>query len=610
MSARLSGLRLRLPTQLFSRSLLQRRPFTHTQRCPLKAHSVSSQEELRSTPAGSTEGEGVRFAELSPALHDALNAWGFTTPTDVQSSAIPALLESRGSDFLLASHTGSGKTLAYLLPLVQSLKEGEARGTATKPHRPRALVLGPTRELTDQILKVAKSLSHHAKFRSAGLSGGAGYRQQKVQLAQPLDVVVGTPQRILQHAEEGNLYYGDVETVVLDEADTMLDRGFGPEVRRVLAAVRGKPRPARCVLVSATVTRGVRALMEAEFPGMLTVQGEGLHRGVAGARHVFQALEPGTDKMAALAALVAGEAARGRRVMVFANTLASCRAAEHALAAAGLDTACYHGDMPAAARGESLRRFGGARTGAGASPGAGAGGDARGEGGAGAGEREEDGAPAPPVLVCTDLAARGLDIPGRVDHVINFDFPLNPVDYLHRTGRTARAGSTGRITSLIAKGDRVLAARIEEALQRGLPLDGLSADRRVLPDHARPKPETLARRAKERLVAKHERRGRRGGARDEVRGGWKVRGGEPRAGEPRAGEPRAGPRAGSSEEGAGPKRYGGEGSGASGKWKAPTGRKPFAAARSPSQQPKRGSGARARPGKTTGGGSRHASTKR
>lgn len=117
MSARLSGLRLRLPTQLFSRSLLQRRPFTHTQRCPLKAHSVSSQEELRSTPAGSTEGEGVRFAELSPALHDALNAWGFTTPTDVQSSAIPALLESRGSDFLLASHTGSGKTLAYLLPL-------------------------------------------------------------------------------------------------------------------------------------------------------------------------------------------------------------------------------------------------------------------------------------------------------------------------------------------------------------------------------------------------------------------------------------------------------------------------------------------------------------
>lgn len=170
--------------------------------------------------------------------------------------------------------------------------------------------------------------------------------------------------------------------------------------------------------------------------------------------------------------------------------------------------------------------------------------------------------------------------------------------------------TSGRITSLIAKGDRVLAARIEEALQRGLPLDGLSADRRVLPDHARPKPETLARRAKERLVAKHERRGRRGGARDEVRGGWKVRGGEPRAGEPRAGEPRAGPRAGSSEEGAGPKRYGGEGSGAPGKWKAPTGREPFATARGPSQQPKRGSGARARPGKTTGGGSRHASTKR
>lgn len=169
-------------------------------------------------------------------------------------------------------------------------------------------------------------------------------------------------------AEEGNLYYGDVETVVLDEADTMLDRGFGPEVRRVLAAVRGKPRPARCVLVSATVTRGVRALMEAEFPGMLTVQGEGLHRERGGRAPYLPGAGPGTDKMAALAALrVAREAARGRRVMVFANPLASCRAAEHALAAAGLDTACYHGDMPAAARG-GLRRFGDARTRPGSHP--------------------------------------------------------------------------------------------------------------------------------------------------------------------------------------------------------------------------------------------------
>ena len=144
--------------------------------------------------------------------------------------------------------------------------------------------------------------------------------------------------------------------------------------------------------------------------------------------------------------------------MVFGNTQAAVRAAEHHLRERGIPTVCYHGEMPRDARREAIEAFAGAH--------------AQGQG---------QGQGRPPVMVCSDLAARGLDVPGRVDLVVNFDFPLTAVDYLHRTGRTARAGAPGRVTSLVAKRDRVLAARIEWALQRGEPLDELSADKNVLP---------------------------------------------------------------------------------------------------------------------------------
>lgn len=426
---------------------------------------------------------------VSQELQAALAEKGISEPTEIQAAAVPALLQHRAADFLLASHTGSGKTLAYLLPLVQLLKEGEQlRGAAARPRRPRALVLGPTRELTDQILRVAKALSHTAKFRSSVVNGGGDMGGQREALERPLDVLVGTPQRVMQHAEKSHLYYGDVEVVVLDEADTMFDRGFGPEVKAILAAVRGKEQPARCVLVSATMSKAVGRLIDEEFPGMRRVETSSLHRGVAGARHAFVPMPAAANKLDLLLQVVEGEHQRGKRVMVFCNTLASCRAADHFLTERGLQTACYHGDVPPDERRAAMQSF--------------AGGDGV------SGER-------PPLLVCTDLAARGLDMPGRVDHVVNFDFPLNPIDYLHRTGRTARAGATGKITSLVAKGDRVLAERIEEALQRGLPLDALSSDRAVLPPHMRPKPETLRRKALERKAEKHGNKGVRGAKRVE-----------------------------------------------------------------------------------------------
>lgn len=256
---------------------------------------------------------------------------------------------------------------------------------------------------------------------------GRDFKQQRDRLQEPVDVVIGTPQRVLQHAEERNLFFGDVDSLVLDEADTMLDRGFGPEVERVLAAVRGKPAPARCVLVSATLTRAVRRLLAERFPSAQPLETGSLHRGVARAEHRFVEVPPRGDKLDALLDLLRARR-RDRRTMVFANTVPACRAVAHHLEAAGLArTLSYHGDMPIAERKASLTAF--SRDGRG---------DVSGESAV-----SELTQPAAAVLVCTDLAARGLDIPGTVDHVVNFDFPLNPVDYLHRSGRTARAGAAG-----------------------------------------------------------------------------------------------------------------------------------------------------------------------
>ncbi|CAL8470428.1 g9970 [Coccomyxa elongata] len=402
----------------------------------------------------------------------------------VQTAAVAEIL--RGGDVLLASHTGSGKTLAYLLPLVKLLRDAEKRGEAqSKPKRPRAIVLGPTRELTDQILSVAKSISHHAKFRSACVNGGGSMGQQKEALTQPLDILVGTPQKLVQHAEKGHLFWGDVQYVVLDEADTMFDKGFGPEVKAVLGPLRSKAQPASAILVVATLSQAVRKLLDAEFPGLKRVETSSLHRGVLGARHSFLAAPPDSNKLDVLAQVVTGEAARGRRLMVFCNTLDSCRATEHHLRERGVPTLCYHGDIPLDGRRQAIAQFSAA----------------------------EPGPEGQPVLVCTDLAARGLDMPGRVDHVVNFDFPLNPMDYIHRTGRTARAGASGRITSIVTKRDAVLAGRIEAALAANQPLDDLSAAKGVLPAHMRPKPETLKRKEEEAAALRNSRKGLRGAAR-------------------------------------------------------------------------------------------------
>ncbi|KAJ0695406.1 putative RNA helicase [Helianthus annuus] len=365
---------------------------------------------------------GFNELGLSEEVLGALGEMGITVPTEIQCLGIPQVLDEKS--VVLGSHTGSGKTLAYLLPLVQLLRQDEAlNGMVMKPRRPRAVILCPTRELCEQVFGVAKSISHHARFRSTMVSGGGRLRPQEDALNSPIDMVVGTPGRVLQHIQEGNLVYGDIKYLVLDEADTMFDRGFGPDIRKFLGPLKNRAQKAdgldfQTVLVSATMTNAVQKLVDEEFQGIEHLRTSTLHKKVASARHDFIKLSGSENKLEALLQVLEPSLAKGNRVMVFCNTLNSSRAVDHFLSENQLATVNYHGEVPAVERVENLKKF-----------------------------KSNDGDC--PTLVCTDLAARGLDL--DVDHVIMFDFPLNSIDYLHRTGRTARMGAKGKVTSLITK---------------------------------------------------------------------------------------------------------------------------------------------------------------
>ncbi|VFR00321.1 unnamed protein product [Cuscuta campestris] len=384
---------------------------------------------------------------LSEEVMGALGEMGISSPSEIQTIGIPAVL--RGKSVVLGSHTGSGKTLAYLLPIVQLLRRDEAsNGILMKPRRPRAVVLCPTRELCEQVFRVAKSISHHARFRSTMVSGGGRLRPQEDSLNGPIDMVVGTPGRVLQHIEEGNIVYGDIKYLVLDEADTMFDHGFGPDIRKFIGPLKTRAAKSdgeafQTVLVTATMTKAVQKLVDEEFQGIEHMRTSSLHKKIASARHDFIKLSGSENKLEALLQVLEPSLAKGNRVMVFCNTLNSSRAVDHFLNENQISTVNYHGEVPAEQRVENLGKF-----------------------------KSEEGDC--PTLVCTDLAARGLDL--DVDHVVMFDFPLNSIDYLHRTGRTARMGAKGKVTSLVAKRDVLLATKIEEALKKNESLESVSVD--------------------------------------------------------------------------------------------------------------------------------------
>jgi len=453
----------------------------------------------------------TKLGLLSELVQSVYDDQGLSAPTPVQQLTIPELLREPPQHLAFLAATGSGKTLAYALPLLQMIKSQELFGndkddsntptmftaSTTKPKRPKILILAPTRELAMQLTSVIKGLCHRVKLSSQSVVGSGDYGKERKALNRRLDVVVATPGRLLKHWHAGNIFFGDVRHVVIDEMDTMLEQGFQSELQELLhpmlyklkgnvyPGVEAHPGAPRIVLTSATMTQAVSKLINNQpdvtvnakkhfvsadgkdkavvtFPKMRVIKAAGLHKAVPRLQQVF--VDVGNvDKLSLLVDVVSSSGGQGAGVkqsdtddsaltIIFCNTVSSARAAQHALAEAGIQSLSYHGELKSQARAENLKRF------------------------RSAGSSTED---EPTVIVCTDLAARGLDVP-EVDHVVMFDFPLNALDYLHRSGRTARGVSgnrkgNGRVTALVTKRDRVLATAIENAVQRGEALDGLSS---------------------------------------------------------------------------------------------------------------------------------------
>lgn len=373
----------------------------------------------------------------------ALEALGCSTPTHVQSRGWPELLKRK--DILLAAPTGTGKTLSYAIPTLQMLRSGERRGYVRQSHRPRALVLLPTRELALQVHGVFKSLSHHVRHRAVLVTGGTQRKKQLRALESSLDVLVGTPGRVLEYLKRGDLFLSRLQHIIIDEGDTLLSGGFEDEVADVLAPIiKRKTRGDRiqAILATATVTQALEDTAAQLFPHLSKISVPSLHRPGPNVRHQFIHVK-GQDKLQHL--LNALQVTKGP-TLVFCNTLDSCRAVEHHLRENECSAACVHGSIPVRLRARYWDEF---RSGS------------------------------LDTAVCTDVCARGLDTT-QVAHVVMFDFPSSPVDYLHRAGRTGREGAGmghGCVTSLLDKKDEVLGGRIQRALASNDTLQGLSASK-------------------------------------------------------------------------------------------------------------------------------------
>ncbi|MDA8454235.1 DEAD/DEAH box helicase [Acidovorax sp. GBBC 3334] len=351
---------------------------------------------------------------LSPALVQAANAQGFTTPTPVQAEAIPAVLQGR--DLRGCALTGSGKTVAFGLPLLQQLlPEAPGAGPGHTPRRVRALVLVPTRELAVQVAGVLGDLARHlpARLKIAVAYGGVSPNPQMMALRGGADVVVATPGRLLDLVEHNALSLAWVRTLVLDEADRLLDLGFAEELQRVLALL---PAQRQHLFFSATFPDGVAALAEGLLRDPLRIdvpQEPGTAPDIA-----QRAIAVEENRRTQLLRHLVKEEAGWTRVLVFVATQYAAEHVAEKLYKAGIYASPFHGGLSQGTRRQVLQEF--------------------------KDERWQ-------VLVTTDLAARGIDIAG-LPAVVNYDLPRAAADYVHRIGRTGRAGASGAAVTFVTPG--------------------------------------------------------------------------------------------------------------------------------------------------------------
>jgi ATP-dependent RNA helicase RhlE len=364
--------------------------------------------------------------DLDPSLLRGVADLGFTEPTPIQRDGIPPALEGR--DVLACAMTGSGKTAAFALPILQRLL-GKKRGTT------RALVLAPTRELAAQIVEHFNDLAKHTQIRAAAVYGGVGMGPQEKAFRAGIDVIVACPGRLLDHFQYSYARLAGLEVLVLDEADRMLDMGFLPDIRRVLKHL---PPVAQTLFFSATVPQPIRELSRQMLknPVMLNIE-----RASAPATGVEQAIYPVRQdvKSALLLELLKGNTIEN--AIVFTRTKHRANRLHQYLERHGISADRVHGNRSQPQRTQALADFKSGRT---------------------------------RILVATDIAARGIDVEG-LSHVVNFDVPNVPDDYIHRVGRTARAGATGMALTFVSPDEMNELRAIERAVAKVLPrktLDG------------------------------------------------------------------------------------------------------------------------------------------
>ena len=358
---------------------------------------------------------------LHPNLLKGIHDLGFLRPTPIQAKAIPEVLA--GHDLIGCAQTGTGKTAAFVLPILHKLLQGKSGKHV------RALIIAPTRELALQSMDHLKALSRYVHLRGEAIFGGVPMQPQITALLRGVDILSATPGRLLDHIYSGRIDFVNLEILVLDEADRMLDMGFLPDIERILRLL---PPKRQNLMFSATMPPAILTLAREILNQPVTVQIGQRSSPAVGIRHAVYPVARHL-KTDLLVELLRGEEMTS--VLVFTRTKHFADRLSHELHRRGIRVAVLHGDRSQGQRLHALEQF-----------------------------REGE----TQVMVATDIAARGIDVE-EISHVINFDVPDEPEDYIHRIGRTARAEATGDAFTLVDKEEEPMVRKIEQALHRTLP---------------------------------------------------------------------------------------------------------------------------------------------
>jgi superfamily II DNA/RNA helicase len=372
---------------------------------------------------------------LDPRVLQAVTEAGYQNPTPIQAQAIPHALQ--GKDVLGIAQTGTGKTASFTLPMITKLANGRARA-----RMPRSLVLAPTRELAAQVAENFDVYAKHTKLSKALLIGGVAFGEQDKLIDRGVDVLIATPGRLLDHFERGKLLLTGVEIMVVDEADRMLDMGFIPDIERIFSLV---PFTRQTFFYSATMAPEIERITNTFLSSAVKIE---VARQATASETIEQklvAFTPSrrdrvfTEKRAVLRSLITAEGEGCTNAIIFCNRKMDVDVVAKSLKSHGFNAAPIHGDLDQSVRTRTLDGF-------------------------------RDGSLH--LLVASDVAARGLDIPA-VSHVFNFDVPTHPEDYVHRIGRTGRAGRSGRAFTIATPSDDKHVAAIESLVKREIPRAGL-----------------------------------------------------------------------------------------------------------------------------------------